>query len=79
MISVTFVLSLSSALAMSYIITSVMTAGGPSGSSTVILYYMYKQAFEQSNFGYAMSVAVVTLILAFLLSKLSRCLTAERE
>lgn len=79
MIGVTFVLSLSSALSMSYIITSVMTAGGPSGSSTVVLYYMYKQAFEQSNFGYAMSIAVVTLILAFILSKLSRKLTAKAE
>lgn len=75
MIGVTVVLSLSSTLGVSYVITSVMTKGGPAGASTVILYYMYQQAFEQSNFGYAMSIAVVTLILAFLLSKLSRKVT----
>ena len=79
MIGVTIVLSLSGTLGLSYVITSVMTKGGTAGASTVILYYMYQQAFEQSNFGYAMSIAVVTLILAFLLSKLSRKVTVRRK
>ena len=79
MIGVTIVLSLSGTLGLSYVITSVITKGGPAGASTVILYYMYQQAFEQSNFGYAMSIAVVTLILAFLLSKLSRKVTVRTK
>ncbi len=79
MIGVTFILSLSSVLGMSYIITSVMTAGGPAGSSTVLLYYMYNQAFGLSNFGYAMSIAVFTLIFAFVLSFISRKLTARKS
>lgn len=79
MIGVTFVLSISSVISMSYIITSVMTAGGPAGSSTVLLYYMYDQAFQLSNFGYAMSIAVFTLVFAFILSFLSRKVAAKNQ
>lgn len=75
MIGVTFILSISGAIGMSYIITSIMTAGGPSGSSTVLLYYMYQQAFELSNFGYAMSIAVFTMFMSFILSLISRRLS----
>jgi N-acetylglucosamine transport system permease protein len=75
MIGITFVLSISGAIGMSYIITAIMTSGGPSGSSTVLLYYMYQQAFELSNFGYAMSIAVFTMFMSFILSLISRRLS----
>lgn len=79
MISVTFILSISGAIGMSYIITAIMTAGGPAGSSTVLLYYMYQQAFELSNFGYAMSIAVFTMAMSFILSLISRRVSRQEE
>lgn len=43
----------------------VMTRGGPANSTSLILYYIYQQAFQYNEFGYATamaSVLVVTLI-----------------
>ena len=74
-IGITYVLSLSGTLALSFILSKVMTAGGPSGSSTVLLQYMYQQAFTNSNFGYAMAIAIFTLIISISLSVISRGLT----
>jgi multiple sugar transport system permease protein len=36
----------------------VMTQGGPLGSTTVIVYYLYQQAFQQFNMGYGSAVAM---------------------
>ena len=47
----------------------------PAGATSVLLQYMYQQAFTNANYGYAMAIAVVTLTIAFLLSKLSDRLT----
>ncbi|GAA0800218.1 sugar ABC transporter permease [Faecalicatena orotica] len=74
-IGITYVLSLSGTLALSFILSKVMTAGGPSGTSTVLLQYMYQQAFTNSNFGYAMAIAIFTLIISISLSVISRGLT----
>lgn len=56
-----------------------MTGGGPSGSSTVMLQYMYTQAFSNSNFGYSMAIAVFIMVLSMVLSSLSRKITEEKE
>lgn len=40
----------------------IMTDGGPRGSTEVIQTYLYKQAFDYGNFGYASSIGVVTII-----------------
>ncbi len=37
----------------------VLTGGGPGSSTTVIAYYLYKQAFAYNHFGYASAIAVV--------------------
>ena len=76
-IGVTYILSLSGTMVLSYILSDVMTGGGPSGSSTVMLQYMYTQAFSNSNFGYAMAIAVFIMIISVVLSVLSRKITGE--
>ncbi len=41
----------------------VMTQGGPLGSTTVIVYYLYQQAFQQFNMGYGSAIAVVLFLI----------------
>ena len=38
------------------------TQGGPLGATTVMVYYLYQQAFENFNFGYASAIAYVLFI-----------------
>jgi len=76
-IKTTLVLCVSTVLSSSFVLVTVMTNGAPAGATSVLLQYMYSQAFQNANFGYAMSIAVVTLGLAFALSKLSNMLTKE--
>ena len=48
----------------------VMTKGGPANSTTVLIFYIYQQAFGYSQFGYAAAMAsfvVLILLLATLL------------
>lgn len=74
-VGITYVLSLAGTLALSFILSRIMTGGGPSGSSMVLLQYMYQQAFTNSNFGYAMAIAIFTLAISIGLSVISRRLT----
>lgn len=46
----------------------VMTQGGPLGSTMVIVYYLYQQAFESFRVGYASAVAWLLALLIFALS-----------
>lgn len=41
----------------------VMTQGGPLGSTTVIVYYLYQQAFQQFNMGYGSALAIVLFLI----------------
>ncbi len=41
----------------------VMTQGGPLGSTTVIVYYLYQQAFQQFNMGYGSAVAIALFLI----------------
>ena len=52
------------------------TQGGPLNATTVLVYYLYEQAFEQFNFGYASAIAyflfliiIVVTVLQFWLSR----------
>ena len=45
-----------------------MTDGGPEGSTMVLVYYIYHQAFKTFNIGYASSVAVVLFMIVLLLT-----------
>lgn len=40
----------------------VMTQGGPDGSTTAISYYIYNQAFQYFNMGYAAAIAVILFL-----------------
>jgi len=78
-VGITFVFAISGTLNSSFILASVMTGGGPNGASSVLLYYVYKQGWENGNFGYAMTVAAITLILAIGLSVTGRLLSNRQE
>lgn len=49
----------------------VMTEGGPSNHTDTLLTYLYRQAFIDSNFGYATALGVVVFILIFAVSLVS--------
>ena len=57
----------------------VMTGGGPNGASSVLLQYMYTQGMRNANFGYAMAIAMFTLILAIVLAMISKKVSSEKE
>lgn len=78
-IGITYVLSLSGTMNLSFVLVQVMTAGGPAGASSVLLQYMYKQSFQAANFGYAMAIAVFTLAISIVLSLISRKLTENQD
>lgn len=46
----------------------VMTQGGPVGSTTVIVYYLFQQAFQQFNMGYGSAVAMVLFAIILVLT-----------
>lgn len=56
---------------------SVLTGGGPAGSTRTLLYLFYQKAFESFNMGQATSVAIVIVIITALLAVL--LLRAQRR
>jgi multiple sugar transport system permease protein len=48
----------------------VMTGGGPAGSTSVIVFYLYQQAFTYFRMGYASAVGYVLFIIIFVLTLL---------
>ena len=78
-IGITFVLALSGTINLSFVLSQVMTGGGPNGASSVLLQYMYTQGFVNGNFGYAMAITVFTLAISVALSMMSRKLTDASE
>ena len=78
-IGTTYILSLSGTINLSFTLSNVMTGGGPNGASSVLLQYMYTQGMRNANFGYAMAIAMFTLILAVILAMISRKLSSEKE
>ncbi len=77
-IRITFIFALNGVVSLSFVLTTVMTGGGPGLSTSVIFLYMYNQAFTNANFGYAMAIAVVAMIILFGLALISNKLT-ERD
>ncbi|MRH43297.1 ABC transporter permease subunit [Aquibacillus halophilus] len=77
-IRVTIIFSINGVLNISFVIVTVMTAGGPNNASEVALTYMYEQAFNNANFGYAMAIAVVVFSFSIILALISNRLT-ERD
>ena len=73
-IGITYVLSLSGILNLSYILSKVMTGGGPNNASLTLLQYIYKQGMGNGNFGYAMAITVFTLVISVVLSGISQAM-----
>ncbi len=46
----------------------VMTQGGPLNSTTVIVYYLFQQAFQQFNMGYGSALAIVLFLIILVLT-----------
>ena len=63
----------------SFDMISVMTQGGPFGSSQVLAYQMYEQSIFSYRFGYGAAIATIlfVLMLVFILWYLSRIIRAE--
>ncbi|MBD3948513.1 sugar ABC transporter permease [Tuanshanicoccus lijuaniae] len=57
-----------STINLSFLLVQTMTSGGPNGASEVVLSYMYKQAYSNSSYGYAMAIGVVVFTFSFVLS-----------
>ncbi len=57
----------------------VMTKGGPMGTTKVLVYYMYEQAFKLFNMGYAAAVAMVLLVLVLVITLLQFRLIGDRH
>lgn len=74
-IRITIIFSINGVLSISFIIVSVMTAGGPDHHSEVVMTYLYSQAFTNSNFGYAMAIGVFIFIISLILALISNKLT----
>jgi len=47
---------------------SVLTQGGPGNSTTVLVYYLYQQAFLFGRFGYGSTLAIVLFIIVLVLT-----------
>lgn len=78
-VGITWVLSLSGTLGLSYILVRVMTGGGPNGASNVILQYIYTMGMENGSFGYAMALTVFVTVFSVILSWLSQRLMNREE
>jgi multiple sugar transport system permease protein len=48
----------------------VMTGGGPAGSTSVLVFYLYQQAFTYFRLGYASAVGFVLFVIIFVLTML---------
>lgn len=51
-----------------FALIDVMTAGGPGDSTTVLVYYLYRQAFQFNQFGYASAIAVLLFVIVLVLT-----------
>ncbi|MDX3098934.1 sugar ABC transporter permease [Streptomyces sp. ME19-03-3] len=47
---------------------AVLTQGGPEGSTTVLVYYIYQQAFQFNHFGYGATLSVLLFVIVFILT-----------
>lgn len=49
---------------------AVLTGGGPGNSTTVLVYYLYQQAFRFNDFGYASAISVLLFVIVLILTLL---------
>jgi multiple sugar transport system permease protein len=53
----------------------VMTSGGPAGSTTTLVYYIYNNAYQWSNMGYATAIAVILFVFVMVITIINMRLT----
>lgn len=51
-----------------FALIDVLTEGGPGNSTTVLVYYLYRQAFQFNQFGYASAIAVLLFVIVLVLT-----------
>lgn len=66
-----------STINMSFLFVKVLTNGGPGGASEVFLSYLYKEAYGNASYGYAMAIGVIIFIFSFALSAIINKITAR--
>lgn len=76
-VRVTIVFNILGVFNGSFAYVNIMTDGGPDNASNVLSNYMYRQAFENGNFGYAMAVGIVILIISLALAFFANKLTQK--
>lgn len=57
----------------------IMTSGGPLGSTSTIMYYIYEQAFTNYNMGYASSLAWILFIIILIVTLVQYRFRREQE
>ncbi|HLS13483.1 MAG TPA: sugar ABC transporter permease [Beutenbergiaceae bacterium] len=53
-----------------FALIDVLTQGGPGNSTTVLVYFLYRQAFQFNEFGYASAIAVLLFVIVLALTLL---------
>jgi len=56
----------------------VMTNGGPASTSSSVIFYMYNEAIERQQFGYASAVAMLLFVMILAVTILHRLIIRER-
>lgn len=78
-IGTTFILLMSGVIGASFVYSKLLTGGGPNGSSTVLMHYIYSQGIQNGTVGYASAITVITMALGIALAFLARLLTSKSE
>jgi N-acetylglucosamine transport system permease protein len=63
----------------SFVIVTIMTAGGPDNSTQVMGSYLYQQAFKQAHFGYGAAIGTVILITSLITTLLLQWLLRKEQ
>lgn len=66
-----------STINLSFLLTKIMTNGGPDGASETVLGYLYKQAYNNASYGYGMAIGVVVFIVSYAISAIINKVTAR--
>jgi len=57
----------------------IMTSGGPLGSTSTIMYYIYEQAFTNYNMGYASALAWILFLIILIVTLIQYRFRKEQE
>lgn len=68
-----------SSINMSFLLVRAMTNGGPDGSSSVFLSYMYQEAYTNSSYGYGMAIGVMVFLFSFALAGILNAVTKRED